>query len=430
MTKIAILGCTGCKNRGVDALVLCSLSGLSKVFPGALFSLFTWTSEYDRQRISDSNVTIIEYPYRPRRLSPPPPASPQGRKQALRHLARRLKRSLSPQAATTSHPLQSHLVCPVLQGRLQGFDLVVITGGDVYSSEYGLESLGYYLSLIHTAQSLGIPVALLGHSIGRFSDPESKSAWLDACQSISFLTARDGITSDYLNSIHGMPANYHVTADVAFGLVKAKPYPAQRSHGLPLVALSVSAGIAQWAGISLAEYTQAWLVIIRTILDDWKCDVVLIPHVQESYGDDRIIQTNLHRQLAFDSRVSIAASDLSASEYKAIIADADFLIAERMHAAVAGISSFVPTVIASYSLKAQGLVREAYCDHILQNSAPLYQASDYRDISLILDTLKVAWSAREELRKSLRNNVPSLIERASSNFVLLAEWYFRQHSDQ
>jgi colanic acid/amylovoran biosynthesis protein len=306
---------------------------------------------------------------------------------------------------------------------LRGFDLAVITGGDVYSSEYGHDSLAYYLSLIHTAKSLNIPVALLGHSIGRFSDPVSKSAWLDACQSISFLSTRDSMTYEYLNGIQGLPVNSFVCADVAFGLSKATQYPAHRSNGLPLVALSVSAGIARWAGISLSEYTQAWLVIIRTILDDWKSKVVFIPHVQEAYGDDRIIQTTLHRQLAFDARVSIAASDLSAAEYKAIIGDADFLIAERMHAAIAGISSFVPTVLASYSLKAEGLVREAYCEDILRSSPPLYQASEYGNVSHVLAILQTAWLAQKDLKHSLESNVPKLRGRASDNFTLLEQWY-------
>ena len=421
--KIAILGCTGFKNRGVDALVTCSLAGLSEAFPSASLSIFTWTSDYDRQRISNDMVNVFEYPYRPRRLSPPPPSSSLGKKQWLWNQGRRLKRSVFSQVATVPNHPHVHLVCPDLAGMLRGFDLAVIMGGDVYSSEYGLESLGYYLSLIHTAHSLDVPVALLGHSIGRFSDSQSKAAWLDACKSISFLTTRDSITYEYLKEIHGLPFNSYISADVGFGLPKAKPYPVPRRSSSPLVALSVSAGIAHWAGISLAEYTQAWLKIIRTILDCWKCDVVLIPHVQEAYGDDRIIQTRLHRQLAFDSRVSIAAADLSASEYKAIISDADFLIAERMHAAIAGISSFVPTVIVSYSLKAQGLAFEAYGEDILSHVPPLYQASDYRNISHVLESLQIAWYARYDLQHSLEENVPKLVARASDSFALLEQWY-------
>lgn len=422
--NIAILGCTGLKNRGVDALVTSTLSGLSEIFPEASMALFTWSPEYDRGRLENDALDVVDYPYLPKQSTYFMP--PAGLKQRLLYVARRILRMLQTTVATISRGSFKPPASNRLASALKSYDLVLITGGDIYSSDYGSQFLGYCLSMIHTASNLNIPVALVGHTIGHFADVHSKTAWLGTYQRISFLTTRDKLTYDYLKEINGLPANTYIAADVAFNLSKANHYPRPVKNNSPLVALSISAGIAKWTGLSSAEYTQAWLEIIKNILINWKCEIILIPHVQEAYGDDRIIQTKLHRALAFDARVSIAAADLSASEYKAMISETDFLIAERMHAAIAGISCLVPTVIASYSLKAQGLANEAYGEDIHTNSAPIYQASDYRKVSKVIHILDRAWHAREELGKSLMLNVPSLIDRASDNFTLLSEWYHQR----
>ena len=88
-------------------------------------------------------------------------------------------------------------------------------------------------------------------------------------------------------------------------------------------------------------------------------NVLLIPHVQEIYGDDRSLATSLHRSIAFPS-VAVASEDLSAAEYKRLISGCHMLVAERMHAAIAGLSSSVPTALVAYSLKARALADMAY----------------------------------------------------------------------
>jgi colanic acid/amylovoran biosynthesis protein len=424
--RISIAGCTGFRNRGVDALVTCTIDGLRKQFPGCKLSLLTWTPEYDSQSPSTKDINVINYPYYPRKLQVDVD-SDSTRKRLSYRLYRMLSNALVGNRVSDSTTERSQ-ICNHLKDLIQDCDLLVITGGDIYSTEYGMEGLGYYLSLIRTASHCNVPVALLGHSIGRFSEQVAQDAWVQAAKAISFLSTRDQVSYDYLRSIQGLPTNTFVTSDVAFILDKASKFPEVSQKEVPMVALSISAGIAKWAGITIDDYHRAWSTIINHILDAWKCNVLLIPHVHETYGDDRISQTKLLRGLGFDSRVRVVAEDLTASEYKAIISTADFLIAERMHAAIAGISSKVPTVVVSYSLKAHGLVHHAYSQNTLNESPPIYKASDYKNYAKVLDIINAAWLARYKLKTDLEASAPLLVARAMNNFVELASWYHEYSS--
>ena len=419
--KISIVGCTGFRNRGVDALVTCTIDGLREHFPGCKISLLTWTPEYDSQSASTKDVNVIHYPYYSRKLQPE--ESSESRKKRLGKNLRRILSNLLVNKHASDLTAVKPQVCNHLKDLIQDCDLLVITGGDVYSTEYGAEGLGYYISLIDTASHCNVPVALLGHSIGRFRGQEAQDAWVQAASAISFLTTRDQVSYDYLSSIKGLPANTFVTSDVAFILDKALSTPSVCPKDVPLVALSISAGIAKWSDITIYDYYQAWFAIVNYILDNWNCNVLLIPHVHESYGDDRISQTKLFRDLGFDARVRVVAEDLTAAEYKAIISKADFLIAERMHAAIAGISSKVPSVVVSYSLKAHGLVQHAYSQVTLKENPPIYDASDYQNYAKVLHAINEAWVARYKLKADLEASVPLLVASAKNNFVELAKWY-------
>ena len=56
-----------------------------------------------------------------------------------------------------------------------------------------------------------------------------------------------------------------------------------------------------------AEHSAAWVRVIQMMLREWNAHVLCVPHVQESYGDDRILATRVFRELGFDDRVHLAA---------------------------------------------------------------------------------------------------------------------------
>src|SRR3546814_7153574 len=60
--------------------------------------------------------------------------------------------------------------------------------------------------------------------------------------------------------------------------------------------------------------------------------------------------------------VTIMPSTFNASQIKGVIANLRFFIGARTHATIAGMSSTVPTISISYSIKARGINRDLFGD--------------------------------------------------------------------
>ena len=168
--------------------------------------------------------------------------------------------------------------------------------------------------------------------------------------------------------------------------------------------------------VTAAEHRAAWLILLNHILDHWHANVVIIPHVQEGYGDDRQLATDLHRATGFDPRIWVAAEDHSADEYKGIISQCDLVIAERMHAAIAGLSCEVPTAMVSYSLKVEGIAALAYADLRSGPGSMVVAANALQDPATTLNNLTAIWQDRADAQACLRRSIPAIKQLAARNF--------------
>jgi colanic acid/amylovoran biosynthesis protein len=299
--------------------------------------------------------------------------------------------------------------------------VLIVTGGDVYSSEYGHDSLLYYLSLIHTAAREGLIVVLLGHTVGRFHDSAQEQAWRSAVAHVNLLTTRDQLSYDYLEQIGGLARCTEVCADVAFTLAAAHRVAHQgfSEPHRPVLALALSAGLHRWSAISAAQHLDTWRHLLEVAVQRWGLNVLLIPHVQESYGDDRSLATGLHRATGFHPAVAVAAEDLSAAEYKRLIAGCQMLVAERMHAAIAGLSSLVPTALVAYSLKARALAAMAYAGLPESPERMVIPTDTLSQPATLESRLNDLWQNRQESHAALQRNLPHLEQLAQANFTHL-----------
>jgi colanic acid/amylovoran biosynthesis protein len=94
------------------------------------------------------------------------------------------------------------------------------------------------------------------------------------------------------------------------------------------------------------------------------------------------------------------------------------VIAERMHAAVAGLSSGICTVVIGYSVKADGIMKD-----LLGNDL------NYQDFLMPIEAfvkdktahclIQNAWQRRHEVESCLEQVLPQIKARAAHNFDLL-----------
>jgi colanic acid/amylovoran biosynthesis protein len=306
--------------------------------------------------------------------------------------------------------------------------LVIASGGDVFSSEYG--NLQWHLMPLEYALKHAVPVVFLAHSVGPFRTREESNSWTEVARHSSLITVRESLTYHYVTRELGLPPRLvHLVGDPAFllapppeGTVERllKAYGVERDR--PTVALAISQGISHFAGISRHEHFEAWRQVVRMLLDELGAQVILIPHVQSASvnNDDRLIATDLLRSLNFAPDIRLVGGDHSASEFKGMIAACDLVVAERMHAAIAGLSSGVCTVVVGYSVKAKGIMTDLVGSEWASDGLVIPIQKFVRSVAAVRD-IKSAWNRRAEVRELLVETVPQARARAAESFELLSE---------
>jgi colanic acid/amylovoran biosynthesis protein len=165
---VSIVGVTGFRNRGVEALLHPIVTGISAMDPHSRICVFTATPDFDRRRMTSGSVSFHH----------------EGCVQPVYTRAGRILRRVGLRA-------KEHFPG---WDELLNSQLVVVTGGDIFSSEYGDASLSRHLLPIRLANAAGIPVILLAQSIGPFQSQKQAQAWLAVCSQAAHISTRESRT--------------------------------------------------------------------------------------------------------------------------------------------------------------------------------------------------------------------------------------------
>lgn len=384
MKTISLVGVTGLRNRGVEALVQPIVASFLAGSPDDAVNIYSWSPDYDERRISGTRVHWFRV----------------GDFQPSLSCSERLAKRLG-----FSRP-----------GQIKGWDellksnLVVFTGGDCLSAEYGDEPFHYHFVPLRLAADAGVPFVFFAQSIGPFSTANQRARWDEVSALAAHVSVRERQTYSYLADELKFPKDrLSLTADPAFVLetsaVGLNLAEKLRSRGRPLIGVSISQGIAAWTGVDASTRIGTWKYLVRRMLDDLKAQVVLIPHVQETYADDSAICNTLWGELDYDEHVTVLAGDFTAAVYKGVLARCNIVIAERMHAGIAALSSCVPAVLVAYSVKARGILHEMIGpDHAVGKA--LVEGADFGSPELVWQQLQEVWNDRGSIAERLRDSVP------------------------
>lgn len=398
--KAVITGVTGLRNRGVEALVSTTVEQLSHRQPNLIINILTETPDYDRVRLQQDNVNLLSMH-----------SNYNGWMQKLRGKSSKFYKPLAPE-----YP------------QLGEASVVIASGGDLFSSDYG--ALLSQLRPLELALHAGVPVVFLAQSIGPFKTDEEAEAWLRVARHSSLITVREQLSYNYVTKDLGLSADLvKHTADSAFLLEPPPPAVVAnllKSYGVtqdrPVVAIAPSQLISRYAGGDRDRHLQAWRQVVSLILNELDAQVLIIPHVHDirPSNDDRILATNLHKSFDFDPRIHYVGAENSASEFKGLIGSCDMIIAERMHASIAGLSSGICTVVVGYSVKAEGIMVDLFGTEAV-NKGLLISIQQFLDAGTSCAMIHTAWSQRNQVSSQLKEVLPRVKKAAESNFELLSQ---------
>ena len=208
--------------------------------------------------------------------------------------------------------------------------------------------------------------------------------------------------------------------DVAFGLRVQQPVELapqvkqwlERSQRNPVVGINVSGLVQGLSGVERqrygirAEYAEAIAGFISWLLQQTECKVVLVPHVVTPPGlgesdPEACEQVRGWLTAEEQTRTCVLGGELEASELKWVISRLDWMCGTRMHSTIAALSTGVPVVPLAYSDKFHGIF--AQCG--VEDQIVDLRRSDTRDV---VERLKQAWNARDDVKRRLKSSIPLL----------------------
>lgn len=253
-----------------------------------------------------------------------------------------------------------------LDPHLAGTACALQLGGDNYSLDYGRP--WEYMAIDDALRRRGIPTILWGASVGPFdADPEFAPSIHAHLARLDGIFVRETATRDYL-ARNGVEANVHLVADPAFVMMPSGPAdPAVRGLVMEgMVGINISPLVARFSGTGgdVAAWRNLAADMIVAAAERLQRPILLVPHVGSEIPDedDFAFMASLREIVAPRVRTSVRVTPpgLGAAELKWLIARCTAFAGARTHATIAALSSAVPTLSLSYSVKAIGINNDIF----------------------------------------------------------------------
>ena len=283
---------------------------------------------------------------------------------------------------------------PVIHKAKNDALVALSVGGDNYCYK-GTEIYRY---LNRAYQKSGLKTVLWGCSVEPDIVKEPKTS--KDLRRYDLIVARESITYEAIKEIG---ANVILGPDPAFFMA---PQPCEVDSRLlsgNVIGINISPLILKWANDSDAAYNN-YLELIRYVLSETDATIALIPHVVWESSDDREVLRKLYEDVGDSERI-VLVEDHTAPELKYIISHCRLFIGARTHATIAAYSSFVPTIVVGYSVKARGIAKDLFGTE----EKYVIPVQELRDSMTLVETFKWFDDNQTKIHEHLKTIMPGYI---------------------
>jgi polysaccharide pyruvyl transferase WcaK-like protein len=252
----------------------------------------------------------------------------------------------------------------------RGADLILDFSGDSYRDRPGGVSIAHNVNLL-AARAARVPCVLMSQSLGpfrRYNRPLTRHCLNRA----KLIYIRELRTAELLLRLGVKPELLFLAPDLAFCLPAAPT--AVVSGMLEAGGISPERIPRPWVGLSLSSLTKAISRggdgnsyfaamgrLVRHVRERLNASVFLVPHEinPPQLGEDDVAAAEKFvEMMGRPGWLHAVAGDCGPCELKGLIASFDAFVGGRMHAAIAALSSGVPTMAVSWSHKYEGLMEQ------------------------------------------------------------------------
>jgi polysaccharide pyruvyl transferase WcaK-like protein len=353
--NICFLGNGSYGNRGCEAIIRGSVKALDTIFPNCEFSnaYFQDLNPDIKSGFWDSKISYFPNKF----LNPPKDLN------SLKWWRFKFMSYISPQRAKTFRFTS-------ISSQVKKSSVVLMVGGDNYSLDYGYPNT--FFSLNNFVHNLDKPVVLWGASVGPFSkDTQYEEYATKELKKVNRIYARESITIKYLQSI-GVEENVLGVTDPAFLMETEEtqfPYEIDQMINYGAIGVNISPMLGRYLR---KEQASDWIAftkdIIYSITESFDSPVILIPHVTfqtpDHKSDDYVFLEKVRNLLPDETRARVAllGRNYNAAQTKMLISRLKIFVGARTHSTIASLSSAVPTLVLSYSIKGRGIIQDLFED--------------------------------------------------------------------
>ncbi|ADZ09112.1 polysaccharide pyruvyl transferase [Methanobacterium lacus] len=303
-------------------------------------------------------------------------------------------------------------------------DVVINSGGDHFSGEYGIAVLNNFINLSYSI-FLGKKVILYGESLGYYKNKNINWIARIVFNRVDLILVRDELSVKYLHDNHINNNKIAFTADPAFLLevipeseivtiLKSEKVDIKK----PIVGMNPSGLISRFDKTECGndeKIIQIFVKIIDYLIEEKNVNILLIPHDYTPYYDDRKVINSIFEKSNYKSSIFVINGEYDPRELKGIISKCDMFIGSRMHATIASTSSLVPTIGIAYSHKMKGIIGK-----MLGQEKYIIDINDF-DYQKLLILVIDMWNNRADIKKELEIVIPLVKEKSSLNGKLVKE---------
>jgi polysaccharide pyruvyl transferase CsaB len=281
-------------------------------------------------------------------------------------------------------------------------DLLILGGGGIlFDAEAGI-----YLREVLLAHEANVPVLVYAISAGPLDRPESRAAVKEALDRAALVSVRERPSQHLLESL-GIQQEIHVTADPALLLPPEAPAAGAldregiERRGSFLVGVSVREPGVAAPDLDATQYHALLANAVDFLVERFDADVVFVP--MESRMLDLQHSHAVMSKMANPHRARVLKGTYTAGEMLAFMKHFDFAVGMRLHFLIFAALQRVPFVALPYGGKVEGLLED------LEMPMPRVQRINAGQLIAHLDR---SLDTRRDLKERLAARVPGLIERA------------------
>ncbi|OQA93430.1 MAG: colanic acid biosynthesis protein [Microgenomates group bacterium ADurb.Bin219] len=348
METITIGTFVGFCNRGAEALLLTRIESIRKLVPDVKFYVL---SIYTETCVSLKDVEYID--------------TFGGRAEKLRSI-KYLFLSVYKAIVWTGNAFIFRLTGHCRNNdikKIASSDVFVSTDGDTLGENYGFFPLlwrTYYLAL---GIIMKIPIVIYAEGTGPFNSRLGRIIAKYLFDKCAYISVRDEISRNHLVKLGIEKRKVNLVMDSAFLLNSSKKYLSFRENDKRLVGVAVSKLAAKYGfqgkkgKVGYKSFVDFMAKLIDWMIVNLNAKVIMIPHVVQITRDDYQTARDIFKKIKNKNNVEILNRDFKASEFKKAISCCDLVIASRMHAAIAALSTNVPVIGIAYSHKMLGIFK-------------------------------------------------------------------------